>query len=861
MKKSILNNQPNTENKRAFAIAVILVMLAALALLATGGLLTSRLDRASARNISHHTQARLAANDGVEAAKLRLMQALNSQDIPFHCAVEEIVSAPINDGFRADDKDSRFVFHALKSDSTDIKQSFVLRSGPDTLTSSDPTTLIELDNRDFYREAGTILLNNELITNQKTRHAFWIMDGSCRLDLSKHGEQTRDETTSTPGQIPIALHDGTVLNNFSKNNLLSAATMNLIPNLQDTSSNVVSPLTANNRAGDHIYSFKNSSVPLNPEGGPRLSLKLLRDFVETLSPIQSANNPRSRVVNGLLGLSGGYSPVNWGGGDFKFLLKRYTTLEAQNIVANIIDFLDSDIIPTTDLDVAPSYFGTEVEYHSNGIRGHPVIVSIGTGIILNRSSASSTFNQLNSTRLLATLGIVNPWDKATLNFGASYTIVLRIATIGTASSPNLRGPNAQTYFGTILDEVLTDYPVTSLPPNTGRAFPRPPSAGNSYATSLPQATFWNVPPYREPVGITFSGPGPSGQLIHKILECRIIYTPIGGPHAGGQFTVQSIVGPEIYAPQAVNANSGGSSLVFKAHNQPTRQDVFLANDLRLHHLQTSWIRLPGIESGVEPEIPQNTTLLSVYPGISPDFPDGRQGKLTADFGHDWWKKGLFTHTSKRFIYCRNDVGHIGDLGFIFSSRPWQTLSLTKRGQNTPSLKGKEDWRLLSYVISPGYLDTATVYNNFPSSGHVTRPTHSQINVNTKDIAAWSALFAQIPGWTPPSSPNGYKYLLSTLVTPLKNFSEIFDYLDDLYVTNIDTSNDSILDHLREIPAKAICDALTHNSRTFTIYSEGQALSGQNVVAKSTVKARIRVDFNPASINNKYTIKEIERQAL
>jgi hypothetical protein len=172
MKKSILNKQPNTENKRAFAIAVILVMLAALALLATGGLLTSRLDRASARNISHHTQARLAANDGVEAAKLRLMQALNSQDIPFHFAVEEIVSAPINDGFRADDKDSRFVFHALKSDSTDIKQSFVLRSGPDTLTSSDPTTLIELDNRDFYREAGTILLNNELITNQKTRHAF-----------------------------------------------------------------------------------------------------------------------------------------------------------------------------------------------------------------------------------------------------------------------------------------------------------------------------------------------------------------------------------------------------------------------------------------------------------------------------------------------------------------------------------------------------------------------------------------------------------------------------------------------------------------------------------------------------------------
>ena len=856
------NKSIHTKNSPAFAIAVTLIILAALAMMVAGGLLTSRLDRTSARNIANYTQALLAANDGLESAKLRLLEALNSQDIPFHSVTEEKITPPTNQGSRADDKDNHFVFHSLKADSTDLKQSFVLRSGPNTLSASDPTTLIELDNKNFYREAGTIELVNELQPSQKTRHAFWILDSSCRLDLAKHGQQDRDENTSQPQMIPVSLQNGTILKNFSKGNLLSAATLNLVPDLKDVHNNDVTPLTGDNRAADHIYSFNSSSVPLNPEGGPRLNLKRLRDFVETLSPAQGPNNPRSRVVNGLLGLPGGFSPVQWGGGDLKFLLKRYTVAEAKNIVANIIDFLDSDIIPTTDLDTAPTYFGTEVHYDSDGIRGHPVIVSIGTGIILNRSSATGYQYRLNSTRLLATLGIVNPWDKNTLQFGASYTIKLRIATIGNASSPNFRGPNAQSYFATDLLEELDQYPLTSLPPNTGRAFPRPPSTGYSYSTQLSDATFFIPDPTkREPVGITFSGPGPNRQLVHKILECRIIYKPIGGPYAGGEFTVQSIVGPEIYAPEVVNRGSGPLSLVLKEHTLPNRQDVFLANDPRLHHLSTSWVRLPGMESGVEPEIPQNPSLLTVYPGVSPDAPDGRQGKATTDFGHDWWKKGLFTHTSRRFIYCRNDVGPIGDLGFIFASRPWQTLSLTKRGQNTPAHKGKEDWRLLSYVISPDYLDPDVVYNNFPSTGQVTSPTISQINVNSKDIAAWSALFSQIPGWIPPPSPNGYAHLIASIVSPLKNFSEVFEYLDNTSVTNINTSDDTLLDHLRELPAKALCNALTHNSRTFTIYSQGQALRGQNVQAKVTIKSRVRIDFDPSRPNNKYIIKELDRQVL
>lgn len=879
--------KPHSTNK-AFAIPTALIILVALAILASAALLTSRLDRASARNISQHTLARLASLDGLEAAKFTLLDTFNKLTIPQHYAIQEVVSPAYTlQGTHKNDTENHFRFLQLEQlNPNDTRMPAVtstveLRS---PVSSPSGTTLISLDNRDFKRRAGQVQITNELDTTQNTRHAFWILDASSRLDILTHGTQSRTETTEDPRQVPLLTHDQTVLPIFARDNALTAATANLIRPAPPAPASPVGQFAGDNQAGDHLYAMRPLSAPLTPTGRPRLNLKKLKEYVDELDPNQVSIPPtynlRARVVYGLVDPSDSRADpsVNWGGGDLSFLVSGlgYTKQEALQIAACLIDFLDEDMIPTVSNinDLEPEFFGVEGRIENGRTRGHPYINYVGTGIILNYSTSTNPALQglLNSSLFICSVGVINPWQEPTLRFydaslfnnnfndmrierdrtNSSFFHSYRITNLqfrhsGTVTN-GTRGTDIHNYLGTRPNNDLggffgmfIPYP-NNIPPNSGKTLPFPWNSSSAY---LERTRF--EPNDRQPANTTYNN------VRHRLVDLTLTYKEDKGRWRNYEGIIQRVRDYEIiHAPATFNrASSPTAPIIMRPGGranaigeQPNQvQHLHLVKDPRLHFRRDAWAlhRNVAIANTTEPETLTPNATINFY-GSNP-----WDGDQQLPNNARWWTQsnGTIHH-----FFVRSDLKSAGEIAWLFAASPFRTLRMF----NDPPA----DWRLLGYIDSGLYPTSASI--SHPAwAGAQAQQYQSLINVNTKDRATIKALFANILGWTTqPNLDAAVDHFLTTVASTNKrfvNYSEFFELFDNPAILG-----NSLLHREKERPVIATANAITHNSSSFVIYSRGSAVTPTGrETATVTTKARVELVYDPQT--RKYTINELNRETL
>ncbi len=875
------------KKRKAFAIPTALIILVALAILTSAALLTSRLDRASAHNISNHIQARNAANDGVEAAKLKLLELFNSLSVPGHFALAEVVSPSFaTQGYNKNDVDNHFSFlelEALNANSPNLPQITKTTELRTPVTSPHGTALIPLDNRDFNRKAGIIQLVNELDPAQKSHHSFWILDASSRLDALQHGLQSRTETADDIRQIPLLTHDQVVLPIFDRSNALSTSTLNLIRPAPPATT--TGQFAGDNKAGDHLYSMTPTSTPLAPNGRPRLNLKKLKDYVDELDPSQNSAPPfynlRAKVVYGLVDPNDprADNSANWGGGDLTFLVTGlgYTKQEALIIAANLVDFLDEDMIPTVSNinDLEPEFFGTEGRLSANGKTiGHPYINYLGTGIILNYSNASNPAinGLLNSSLFICSIGVINPWEEPTLMFydtslfnnnfsdmrierdrtNASFFHSYRITNLefehsGTVTNGN-RGTNIYNYLGTRPNNDLggffgmfIPYP-NNISPNSGKTVPHPWNNSSAY---LERTRF--EPNDRQPKDTTFNN------VRHKIKDLTLTYKEDKGKWRNYEGVIQRVREYDIiHSPATFNRSTSSSApIIMRPGGRPNAigerpnevQHLHLVTDPRLHFKRNAWAlhKNVAIHNVTEPETLTPNATINYY-GSNP-----WDGDQLIPNNSRWWSQ---PNGTKNHFFVRSDLKSAGETAWLFAGRPFRTLRMFN--------EAPADWRLL------GYLDAGI----FPPTASITHPTwgtasaqayKSLINVNTKDRAAIKALLANIQNWgSQPNLDAAVDYFLNQLSSTNKklvNYSQFYEFFDSNAILG-----PTILHREKERPVIGTANALTHNSTSFVVYSRGANVTPSGKETASVVmKSRIQLKYDNQT--RRYKIEELSRETL
>ncbi|MGZ5003924.1 MAG: hypothetical protein ACXWG7_00210, partial [Chthoniobacterales bacterium] len=458
---------------------------------------------------------------------------------------------------------------------------------------------------------------------ETARYAFYIDEGGSRQNLALQGPNPSASPSpvariyaSDPNELPLVTATAapspfgtTQLKaiNSERPAIFTPATTNSV--LVDQSAGVTPAID------DYSYATASAIANLTPEGKPRLNLQKLKTYIDSLNSVsQALSNPKSQLVDQLL--NPGEAGDNWGGGNLSILTKlpEYSAdpKKPKQIVANLIDYLDDDLIPTTDNVDNPTYFGVEGRASSDGtVVGHPYINFVGTGLVFNRSNASGAQGGLNSTRVLVVLGIVNPWSKPTKDWNTFYAtpnsvrpVELEVKITGSASGGNL-GSQAQNYFHsdfTTADSSnqLSTAPTQAIAPNAGYVFPALASSGNNYANNF---DILNTGGGRQPPGMVFSNLG------FQITKLRLKYTDTDGRSGYVQVLDNLKAIPQPANPATVDLDHSGSpgSLVYKfASGAPGKEDFHLNNDPRLNLLSASWILSTSTENGTNPPNPGKT---------------------------------------------------------------------------------------------------------------------------------------------------------------------------------------------------------------------------------------------------------------
>jgi hypothetical protein len=181
----------------------------------------------------------------------------------------------------------------------------------------------------------------------------------------------------------------------------------------------------------------------------------------------------------------------------------------------------------------------------------------------------------------------------------------------------------------------------------------------------------------------------------------------------------------------------------------------------------------------------------------------------------------------------NDVAmrSLSEFGFIHAGAPWQTLIMfhdSDRYDGSASGPDEDpyktaDWRLLDYVELG---DTPRKLNAFGQY-----ETDGLINPNTKKRATIKALLTDIDAL---SQPNGLiDSLLANADEPFLKGSNVVD--DPLF------SGDGDTEFEKERLIGNVLSAVTTSSKTFTIYSVGEARSHGKTVSRVTLVTEIALE--------------------
>lgn len=800
-----------------------------------------RIDRLTARAYLDKTRAELAA----EAALARAVQDLTPPAPASPTYDTQYYHFGI--GLEVDPSDARNNYHYLVSFKNTAPPSFLEQSRIPLLSldSNAEDTFIEIADGTFRRVSAIPILDSN--GNEESRLAYFVVDENSKQSLIPVRQPPGNrELLASQAELPLIRHDGTVY----------PLTSDLIANWNDAQAALVTPMTVNQvlpglEATPDEFSPDNKSPVLAPNGLPKIDLDQLQSYLNGLSVQQGAGNVKARVVESLLNLDHLDRQDNWGGGHLGWLVENhpvtgsppYTTSEARQIIASLIDYLDADLFPTTNDIDDPLYFGVEGEFSGDladpttwQVTGHPYINFVGTGLVFNRSSESGEEGGLNSTRVLATIGLANPWNTQTKDYNVFYSVEIEIEVRGRASGGNL-GRRASAYFRSELNDPksLFNFPISNIPPNSAYSFPEAMSGVENYAS------FFSIlnEHGRQPPDMQFSG------LAYRIQKLRLKYTQTDGV-SGIVQTLDNLESINIPAsPADVRMGFSDGSLVYKFPINSGKQDLHLNNDPRLNFLASSW-RLSTSTTNGEFAPDPTGTIINVFSGMDSEEGDGVQGMNTS---HRWYSTSAtenhFFAMSRQPPPRRSKAPppeSVGEIGFLFTGNPWQTLRLYQNG--SAQIPDGGDWELLDYVTT-GTLTTEPD-GELPGIEHAA----ASINPNTATLNTLISLFSEVDE------------IDTTAGEPQQLAETVYDYLEpdgaggslrpfffppsQMFGLNNFYPSGATSDFQREALARKTASVITGASKHFTIIAVGEARRYENTVARAKIRAQIELKFNPAT---------------
>lgn len=817
--------------RRASSLVITLLVLVVLSTIVVAFMQSMSIERMTARSVANSYQAQLAAEAGFSVALKRLSDSATTN---YAVAYDKRITDPL---------ERPLVFISLDANGQPTATNSINMTNGPAIPGTNHTFQL---GPNYVKRANLFVLTNASGQTNGV-YSFVVQDNGSKQSLLRYPSISPRAFATTLREVPLITESNGVLPPVVTNALYTIAS-----NSPFWYTNLLTPASFNQIIGtnlninEKLTDTLNWSALDNRQGGQKINIRKFKFYLDnSRGNGQGVNNPKAAVVEALLGQPSSVSETAWGGGNLMWLIStrnpaRYTLTEARQIAADLIDYLDEDLHPTTDNIDAPTYLGVEGRLESNGkITGHPYINSVATGLIF-------TFNDsgmFNSSRMVCALGLVNPWSTNSLDMtgGSQYGIELTLGVEGTATGGTL-GSEAQKYFGTVLNEQLTSVPSglvqnRYIGPNTGVVFPQPVSGVLNYAN------FFSLyeQGVQQPPGMVF------GDMKVVVKRARLLFKSTGGQTSYVQ-VLDSLAGiPVPLEPSTVALPGGGprGSLTCKFTQvaQRRKRDFHLSGDPRLNFQTNAWILSESTEaSGTPPPPPVPSTALNIASQMSASEGDGLQGMPT---GATAWYRSAAT-TNHFFVRSTPAISpkqgvpgepadfdpakaptglaidSIGELGYLFTGRPWQTVSVA----TTNSSVGRKDYQLLDFV------DAGTMQTNNLGGARV----NGKININTASPQTLRGMFTDIPGMTEP-------VLLGLIDAIATNSINSVDYpfigsVDVGAVTNLTLGLANKFQ--RENLVRRIANLTTTKSDNFTIYSYGEAKQGQKTVARANLVAEVQL---------------------
>jgi len=834
------NNPVNSCRESGAALVVTLIVIVVLAAVAVAFIQNTGLDRAGSRSLANVYRAQLAAEAGLAEAMALIQQNVNNFAYATGSKTE-------GDGYRTfirPLKKSATGTWEFAGDALDLDSG----SGGEEvgLVLAGTQTEPELEQKASWRT----LSGPPGGSGPSTRYAFWVDEGGAKQSLAWWGgaaapasgnsltnlaqlapllpDQTGESAAPFPESALESIAEqrkmmptnftlaGTEFDSFAgQSTLPTVATVNLLDSALE------------GRVNSYFFTLNSASGAASPTGSPKLNLAALAHYVKNLNSDQGADSPKAKLVDDLLK----EKPDNadsWGGGSLRWLADsgKYSEAEQKQIVANIIDYLDEDLMPTTDSTDSPSYFGVEFKMTDGGeVRGHPFINFVGLGSTFNWKRNDPEQGRLNSTLILAFLGLVNPWTSALPT--AAYSPEISIEVQGNVSGGNL-GSSASAYFVGELDQNLENVPQSELEPRTGLTFPD--TARSSVQYNARKDFFGEGSP--QPPGISFS------DIVYRIKSLRLKFAS----DDGSEGYVQILSSAETTMDPANVSYRGRTPDVYKiTRDSPNQQDLHLKADPRMNFRASAWVNSSS-SGGRDKDVPSPTASLDVTEGVGADW-DEAQGMSTDS---SWYKSSSVTNHFSRS--SKSGMSSIGELGFIWTGKPWQTLNLLKT--DSPQTA---DWNLLDYVSAgrmaakdgsdaegDGGASVATLPlaapfgTDFPEDATLNAVLIAQggFNVNTRKRATVQAVLDSAEGVSEEAAD---AMLGKDSGSQASTFGEIATMAPDLV--------EGEFKFQREAAQRALANIAVNHSRVFTVYSVGEYRQG-NSSSRVQLEADIFVGVDP-----------------
>jgi hypothetical protein len=811
------------------ALITTIIVVAVLAVVAVAFMQSTSTDRLSSRTVANYYRAQLAARAGLAEAMALIQQG--TQDFTYVSGSE-----PQGNTYRTflrsvsgDSGTWEFNGEKIYLDSGAGDGASILLTG----------TLAEPGLR---RGAAwkTIPLENPR-PNETKQFAFWVDDAGGKQNLTWWGGGgVRGLATNladlrltlpSPNGVEAGPFPAAALTALADSRSYAPSSFRLADRRFDSqtatirlptvsSLNLLAPGVPEGSLERYFFTMSSASGAVTPSGGPKLNLAALRRHINNLNTDQGPDSPRALLVEELLN-ENPEGEQNWGGGSLAWLAKseKYTTEEQKQIVANIIDYLDDDLIPTMDNTNAPTFFGVEFKLEDGNVRGHPFVNFVGLGSVYNWKTNNPELGRLNSTRILGFVGLVNPWSSKIPS--DAYEVKASVEITGEVTGGTL-GTLPSLYF----ERELAPPPDGPAPPReidakTGTTFPGP-ARGNNYANM--KSFFEAGAP--QPPGISFQN------LEYRLAPLRLIFTSDDGTSG----VVQIINNAKTKMVPEIVAFRDDTPDVYKiTRDSPLQEDLHLTSDPRLNFKEASWANYRS-SGGTTADIPTPQTPVDLTSDVGPNW-DGSQNMPV---GAEWYKSEYVTNHFSRL--SREGMESIGELGYIWTGKPWQTVNLTADNNASP-----QDWNLLDYItagreagdVALSVLPVKAAATNAAGGLTSSLLASGGFNINTRKLPTFAAVMSNAPDIAP-------NFANSVLGTPSASQPSAYGEIAALAAAAPGSvSGGASTKFAREAAQRALANVAVNHSRVFTVHSAGEYRLGDSV-SRAQLETDIFVGVDPAT---------------